>query len=864
MGKLFGVDTHKEKQLSQDFSRDIRPMPVKIGEWFRSTGVVIVPIMSIFLLVLFPDLILALFLANIPIMRYHKKRLVALPYRKPKSSGELDPNQTHPVTKKPQTAAGICFYGNDIKTGEQIWFNDSDVRTHTLIFGTTGSGKTETLVSLCVNSMIQASGFIYVDGKGDNGLFLKIFSLVRRFGREDDLLLINYMTGSVDTNKKTTEKLSNTMNPFSNGSADALTELIVSLLPDGGGGNDMWKGRAAIFMSALMRVLVALRDQRKILLDVETIRTYFELPRLEALIRREDVDEVFKAGLKDYVYNLPGYKKASPGQPPVEQEFDVLQQHGFITMQYTEVFGLLSDSFGHIMKTQLAECDFYDVVVNRRILVVLLPALEKSQQNLSNLGKIIVSSVKMMMSNALGSQVEGSKKDVIDRKPTNGGAPYTTIFDEYGYYAVKGAAVMPAQARSLGFAMVFAGQDYQAFKKASPEEAASIVANCTIKICMKLEDPSETLDIFQKAAGEGKSAVGSSYQLDKDSTMGGYMDQGQVSFDKSYRINVRDLKAQESGDAHILFGDGLVRAKMYFANPASVKNLRLNSFLKIKPPSYKEVQMYKGGFNKVKKQFNSIVKNPEEFKETLKQLLGNSGFVNELATVFKAFRVFKNADYTARAFFAIASYIERVEFVDNKIVSDLTGSVKPEKPMGEKVIKREAARVEKEVERRASTTNTNTSSSSNINTVTEKDLKATNTMRENIKGSAMDNARGRGTGNSIIDKFRDMVSKQQKMFETLTNNSYNPYEKMDGFDVRNVQKSIENIEYKINNKLKESDKLDDPDMAKPEFAQVVSEQTVVSIGLASSYPDSKIKNKDSDKFITSILDDIIIDEVKED
>src|SRR5690606_3771114 len=158
----------------------------------------------------------------------------------------------------------------------------------------------------------------------------------------------------------------------------------------------------------------------------------------EQLIRREDIEEIHKAGLKDYVFNLPGYKQPTAQNPTVEQEFDVLQQHGFITMQYTEVFGLLSDTYGHIMKTQLAECDFYDVVVNRRVLVVLLPALEKSQQNLSNLGKIIVASIRMMMSSTLGSQVEGSKKDVIDRKPTTSVSPYLTIFDEYGYYAVKG------------------------------------------------------------------------------------------------------------------------------------------------------------------------------------------------------------------------------------------------------------------------------------------------------------------------------------------------------------------------------------------------------------------------------------------
>ena len=40
------------------------------------------------------------------------------------------------------------------------------------------------------------SGFIYVDGKGYTSLFAKIFSIVRSVGRENDLLVLNYMTKS--------------------------------------------------------------------------------------------------------------------------------------------------------------------------------------------------------------------------------------------------------------------------------------------------------------------------------------------------------------------------------------------------------------------------------------------------------------------------------------------------------------------------------------------------------------------------------------------------------------------------------------------------------------------------------------------
>ncbi len=202
--------------------------------------------------------------------------------------------------------------------------------------------------------------------------------------------------------------------------------------------------------------------------------------------------------INNYVFNLPGYNKDKKGQ----QVSQVLEQHGFITMQLTRIFPSLADTYGHILRTNLAEVDLKDVVLNRRILCVLLPALEKSPEELSNLGKVIIATLRVMMASGLGDAVEGTYADLITSKPTTSETPFLCILDEYGYYAVKGFAVVPAQARSLGFSVVFAGQDLPAFQKASKEEAASIGANCNIKICMKLEDPTETWDFFMKSAGE--------------------------------------------------------------------------------------------------------------------------------------------------------------------------------------------------------------------------------------------------------------------------------------------------------------------------------------------------------------------------
>jgi intracellular multiplication protein IcmO len=355
----------------------------------------------------------------------------------------------------------------------------------------------------------------------------------------------------------------------------------------------MWKGRAIVFVEALMKVMVYMRDKGKILLDANSIRNYFDLTRLEAMamdkmfprdnqepVSLADAPDVVLEPIKNYLKNLPGYDPSKKGK----QGSTVLEQHGFITMQLTRTFGSLADTYGYIIRTNLAEVDLKDVVLNRRVLVVLLPALEKSPDELGILGKVIIASLKAMMAAGLGESVEGTYREVIARKPTTASTPYMCILDEYGYYAVKGFAVVPAQARSLGFSVIFAGQDLPAFPKASKEEASSIGANTNIKICMKLEDPLETWEFFQKTAGESYVTKVDSFQTNAGSLLNNYMDSRSASSEKRQRIDLLDLKEQREGEAHIFFKSKIIRARMFFANPAPPPKMRLNQFLKVESP----------------------------------------------------------------------------------------------------------------------------------------------------------------------------------------------------------------------------------------------------------------------------------------
>lgn len=590
-----GIDSRHEIDPTM-LLRDTRTLGQRLADFFADpTNIAIVLVSVAAVSYYLSEAASLMLIIGILFFLYSYTRKQKLPFRLPQIARVKDYNDLKPGVGTPNIARGIAFFGNDRKTNEELWFANDDLRTHALIFGSTGSGKTEALVSLAFNALVQASGFIYVDGKGDNSLYAKVFSMVRSMGREDDLLLINFMTGARDVIGPQERRLSNTLNPFCQGSSSMLTQLVVSLMGSSGQSSDgdMWKGRAISFVEALMKLLVYMRDEGAILLDANSIRNYFDLVKLESIvidkvfprdeqesINIESVPKLVTDPLRNYVFNLPGYNKEKKGK----QVSQVLEQHGFITMQLVRVFSSLADTYGHIIRTNLAEVDFKDVVLNRRILVVLLPALEKSPDELSNLGKVIVSSLKAMMAAGLGDQVEGDYRDVILRKPTNSPTPYMCILDEYGYYAVQGFAVVPAQARSLGFSAIFAGQDLPAFQKASKEEAASIGANTNIKICMKLEDPTETWDFFTKTAGEAYVTKVDSFQTKDSSIANSYMDTKSSSFEKRARIDLLDLKDQTEGESHIFFKSKIVRARMFYANPKPVKRLKLNQFLKVEPP----------------------------------------------------------------------------------------------------------------------------------------------------------------------------------------------------------------------------------------------------------------------------------------
>lgn len=491
--------------------------------------------------------------------------------------------------KKGAKPEGILYVGNQDIQKDEIWFSNSEARTHVLYLGTTGSGKTEGLKAMASNALAWASGFVYVDGKADTDLWSSLSSLVRRFGRDDDLLVLNYMTGNSDRKAP-----SNTMNPFSSGSASYLTNMLVSLMPDAEGDNAMWKERAVSLISSLMPILTFRRDNLDIPMSVGTIRQNLNLSSIIKLSRDENLPEYLRAGLKGYLDTLPGYndaafddegrdKPAGPDQPMMDTT-TAKTQHGYLSMQFTRSLQSLADDYGYIFDSQAADVDMVDVVLNRRIMVVLIPALEKSGDEAANLGKIVAANLKGMMGSALGATVEGDSASVIENKPTNSATPFMTIFDEVGYYAAQGMAVMAAQARSLGFSMIFSAQDLPALEKRVKEEARSIAANCNIKIFGKLEDPTQTKEFFEKTVGSQFVTEVSGFAASHGGMAHSYADNQQASVQDRGRASYDGVRSFGPGQAVVAFGQDVVEVRFFYTNASHAKALRVTRYIALPPP----------------------------------------------------------------------------------------------------------------------------------------------------------------------------------------------------------------------------------------------------------------------------------------
>lgn len=529
--------------------------------------------------------------------RYFLRQPERAPLKIPMQEKILDLNQLHSGKRVPEKGQGIFFLGKSIDadySGKEIWLTNDDTRQHFLILGTTGAGKTELLMAFAANALSWGSGLIFVDGKGDIKLMGAMYALVKRWGRDADFLLLNFMPLPNANALVPGETISNSMNPYVTADADDIKQQIVGLMPEGGG-DGMWKDRAMTMLEAEVMCLTWCRDNGVLDMSLSSLRQYILLDNLSKFADPEQfpgMPEKYRENIRLYLSSLGNYDFSKKGG---EQESDVAKQHSYLEMQLSGPFAALANQYGAIFDTDFGEVDMFDVVLNRRILVCLLPSLQKSAEDVERMGKIIVASLKSMMGATLGNlglTADPTVLSLLKVRVTAAPYPFLVILDEVGYYTVSGMAMMAAQVRSLGFSMIYAAQDLKAMTRNNEKEAQSIIANTNVKIVMRTED-SDTMELAVKAGGQAARIKATGYKPSDDTPIfgGGEWNENldyAISFEN--RINELDLKSQDEGFMTVLYKDIIVRGRSFYVATLDtyadqdMVSLSPNQFLTVRKP----------------------------------------------------------------------------------------------------------------------------------------------------------------------------------------------------------------------------------------------------------------------------------------
>lgn len=474
-----------------------------------------------------------------------------LPINLPYGSRDKDLNNPRPGGRGYGKADGGFYFGRIITRGRQfgmeVWSRFSNIMQHILIFGTTGAGKTESIVSYLTGFLSVGSGFIFNDAKAAPKAMVQIATIMRIFGRDDDFRVINYIIGGTDEEVDYAYRVSNDLAAFARGTGETITQLLVSLMPASGGDNKIFSERAIALVSAILPALTDLRDANKLQIDPQTIRENMAFEQVIALYRNNHIRPKSKRALLGYLQSLPGYRD---DLSPHEQPEEVTRQFGFAQAYFTRTLSSLSDTYGHIYMVGQGEVDWEDAVLHGRGVMTLLPSLEKSGDELANLGKIVLTGVKNGMVVGLGTVFEGSTEDIAYNLPSNTEVPYCIANDETAYMLTESQDIMNAQARGLGFSIITGAQDAPGLLESHSKTTKQIMANSAFKQIQYIDDK-ETTELAVVWGGEGTILTRERYERQGDG--GNYYSTGQVVAQKRNRLSTTALNSLETGEAYIMY-----------------------------------------------------------------------------------------------------------------------------------------------------------------------------------------------------------------------------------------------------------------------------------------------------------------------
>lgn len=485
-------------------------------------------------------------------------------------------------------------------TGRELYLSMDDLTRHLMFFASTGGGKTETLFAWMINPFCWGRGFSFVDGKAQNDTARTVYYLARRFGREDCVEYINFMTGGmsrseiIHTGDKTRPQ-SNDYNPFIHSTEAFVAETMQSMLPTNVQGGE-WQSKAIAMNKALVfgTKFYCIRENKP--MSLQLLREFMPLEKLAGLYCKgldDQWPEEAIAPLRNYLVDVPGFDMSQIRTPSAWTE-EPRKQHSYLTGQFLETFNTFTETFGAIFAEDAGDIDIRDSIHSDRILVVLIPAMSTSEHTTSALGRMFITQQSMILARDLGYKIEGVDSDVLEITKYKGQFPYMSFLDEVGAYYTERIAVQATQVRSLQFALAMASQDQERIEsQTSAANVATLMQNAGTKVAGKIVSEDKTAQTISNAAGKEARANMVSLQR-RDGVIGtSWIDGDHINIQMENKINVQDLIKLQPGENYTVFQGEPVPGVSFFieGKEKTCKDpVRINRYIAVTPPKLERLR----------------------------------------------------------------------------------------------------------------------------------------------------------------------------------------------------------------------------------------------------------------------------------
>lgn len=352
--------------------------------------------------------------------------------------------------------AGEVFLGRSMRSRKSSFLSNEMRKMHCHVVGSTGSGKTDSLIlPLFVQDIERGRGVLVMDAKGDRETLNKIYHHVKRIGREKDFLFFSLAY----------PEKSNTYNPLLRGNPTELKDKIIS--------SNIWteefyKKKAEETLLLLMKCM---RDAGEIV----TFQKLYEL-----LSNEKNLVDLAKR-LKD--------SHLKEVMLTIHRKYPLFQKD---LAGMTADLGMIAESeFAQLLIDDIPQIDLLTAYQKKQIVYFQLNT-QGYEETARRFGRIVLQDLKTI-SNYIQSYLPEKERSF-----------FPVYVDEFSNFAYEAFIEFLNKARGAHIGITMAHQSLGDLEKTGAHFVKQVMENCNIKVIMRQDDP-QSIETYSRISGTEKT-----------------------------------------------------------------------------------------------------------------------------------------------------------------------------------------------------------------------------------------------------------------------------------------------------------------------------------------------------------------------